>query len=92
MRFPPWGPHVHVVGPCVGGLGPLPEGDLAARCLPPRLREFLAADVTKPVVFMDFGALADTWASPASRHTLLLQCLEAFTLAKVRTRVALDVE
>ena len=79
----PWGSHVHVVGPCLGALGPLPEGDLVARCLPDRLRAFLAADLSKPVVFLDFGAVGDTWASSAARHTLLLQCLEAFTVAKV---------
>ena len=54
-----------------------------ARCLSDSLRAFLAADLSKPVVFMDLGTLGDAWASPAARQTLLLQCLEAFTLAKV---------
>jgi len=82
-----WPSHVHVVGPCVGGLGPLPEHDVTARTLPDAVREFFAKDMALPVVCCFFGPVGDHWADPPARNTLMLQCLEAFTLAKVRAIV-----
>lgn len=37
-----WPSHVHVVGGCMGGLGPLPEHDMTATSLPDTVREFFA--------------------------------------------------
>jgi len=79
-----WGAHVHVVGLCAGGMGPLPEADAGGSCLPEAVRTFFGADTSTPVVLLALGAIGDEWSDAAGRTNLLTQCLEAFTAVKVR--------
>ena len=58
---------------------PLPEGDPAARCLPTACAH--SRRDYQPVVFLDFGAVGTPTSPP--HDYVLLQCLEAFTVAKV---------
>jgi len=88
-RDPEWPSHVHVCGLMGGGLGPLPEADPGSKVLPDNVRAFFNADLTSPVVLVSLGLVGDQWQDVATRNALLAQCLEAFTLADVRSVVVL---